>query len=273
MGDSPDIVVVGASAGGVEALRDFVASLPESLGAALFVVLHMSATGGQALPRILRRSSALPVDYAVDGEPIRTGSVMLAPPDHHLLLDVDHVRVTRGPRENNHRPSIDVLFRSAARTYGEHVTGVVLSGTLDDGTEGLHIIRQRGGTAIVQDPAEALYPSMPENAIAYAGADFVLSIKEMGPLLAERAGDPPDRTGKEGETVAETSVLPPEREGPRLLDVSCPACCTRRAARSSTTPAGSGTRGPSTAWSRRRATSWRPRCGSRCGRCRNASTC
>ena len=178
------IVVVGASAGGVEALADLAASLPGDLPAAVFVVLHLPATGTSALPEILRRHGPLPAAHVKDGEPIQPGQIYVAPPDHHVLLRTGHVHLSRGPRENGHRPAIDPLFRSAAREYATRVIGVVLSGALDDGTAGLLAIKSRGGIAVVQDPADALYPGMPGNALEHVQVDHVAAAPSMGKLLA-----------------------------------------------------------------------------------------
>jgi len=183
------IVVVGASAGGVEALVDLAASLPSDLSAAVFVVLHLPATGTSALPEILRRHGPLPAAHVRDGEPIQPGRIYVAPPDHHVLVRTGHVHLSRGPRENGHRPAIDPLFRSAAREYAARVIGVVLSGALEDGTAGLLAIKSRGGIAVVQNPEDALYPGMPGNAVEHAQVDHVLAAASMGKLLTRLLAD------------------------------------------------------------------------------------
>jgi two-component system, chemotaxis family, protein-glutamate methylesterase/glutaminase len=183
------IVVVGASAGGVEALVELAASLPGDLSAAVFVVLHLPATGTSALPEILRRHGPLPAAHVRDSEPIQPGRIYVAPPDHHVLVRTGHVHLSRGPRENGHRPAIDPLFRSAAREYAARVIGVVLSGALDDGTAGLLAIKSRGGIAVVQNPEDALYPGMPGNALEHAQVDHVLAAASMGKLLARLLAD------------------------------------------------------------------------------------
>jgi two-component system chemotaxis response regulator CheB len=162
----------------------------------VFVVLHTQPQGPGLLPDILSRSGPLPACHPEDGDPIRPGEIYVAPPDHHLLIDGDRVRVTRGPKENRHRPAVDPLFRSAALHYGPQVVGVVLSGALDDGTAGLQAIKQRGGVTVVQDPLEALYPSMPQSAMNNVALDYCLPVAEIPPLLArlarESAADPVD---------------------------------------------------------------------------------
>src|SRR5215218_4372253 len=168
-----DIVVVGASAGGVEALMQLVAGLPAELPASVFVVLHTAPTSESVLPEILSRSGALPASAARDGERHERGHIYVAPPDSHMLLADGRIRLTRGPRENGHRPAVDPLFRSAARAHGPLCVGVIVSGTLDDGTAGLRFLKGRGGAALVQDPADALYPGMPSSAIANVEVDGV----------------------------------------------------------------------------------------------------
>ena len=227
-----DIVVVGASAGGVEALVGLAASLPADLPAAVFVVLHLPATGTSALPDILSRHGPLPASHVKDGEPIENGRIYVAPPDHHLLLRSGHVHLTRGPRENGHRPAVDTLFRSAAREYATRVIGVILSGALDDGTAGLLAIKSRGGIAVVQETKDALYPAMPGSALEHVQVDHVLAVASMGDLLArlttEPVGEPPGpvSTGMKVEVeVAGFSLEAMEGEHPgEPSGFSCPDC-------------------------------------------------
>lgn len=188
-----DIVVVGASAGGVEALITLVRALPADLSAAVFVVLHLSPDGESALPQILSRSGALPAMHPQDGERITPGHIYVAPPDHHLLVERGHMRVVRGPRENRCRPAVDPLFRTAARAYGARVIAIVLSGMLGDGTGGLIAVTERGGISIVQDPADTLFAGMAESAIKFDHPAYILPVAEIGPLLVrlthEAAGE------------------------------------------------------------------------------------
>ena len=181
-----DIVVVGASAGGVEALRTLVAGLPEGFPAALFIVLHVPPTTS-VLPAILTRAGKLPAAHARDGDAIEHGRIYVAPPNHHLLLKGDIVRVERGPRENGHRPAINPLFRTAAMRYRERVVGVILSGSLDDGIAGSVAVKRLGGAVLVQDPADALYPTMPKGAIEAGIANEVLPVAGIPSRLVELA--------------------------------------------------------------------------------------
>jgi two-component system, chemotaxis family, protein-glutamate methylesterase/glutaminase len=181
-----DIIVVGASAGGVEALLKFVKVLPENLDASIFIVLHTSPYSPSSLPQVLSRAGALKAKHPRDGEEIKKGLIYIAPPDHHLMLAKDNcIAVRKGPKENRFRPSIDALFRSAALIYGTRVIGIILSGLLDDGTSGMWNIKRCGGVAIVQDPEDALFPSMPENALQYIEADYIIQVGKMGALLPE----------------------------------------------------------------------------------------
>lgn len=160
-----DIIVVGTSAGGVEALTYLVKHLPQELKAAILIVLHVPSHGTSVLPRILSRAGNLPASHAKDGEPIVSGRIYIAPPDYHVIVKPGHLHLTRGLRENSHRPAIDPLFRSVARSYGRRVVGVVLTGVLDDGTAGLEAVKMRLGVAVVQDPDDAMYAGMPRSAI------------------------------------------------------------------------------------------------------------
>jgi two-component system chemotaxis response regulator CheB len=181
-----DIVVIGASAGGVEALRRLVRDLPTGLPASLFVVCHFPPGQRSVLPVLLSRAGMLLATHAVDGEPFLPGHIYVAPPDYHLLLaEGQRIQLTRGPRENHHRPAVDPLFRSAARNYGRRVIGVVLTGFLNDGTAGLLAVRSAGGVAVVQDPADAAVGAMPDNAARIAGADYRVSLDRLAPLLVE----------------------------------------------------------------------------------------
>lgn len=181
----PAVVVVGASAGGIEALTTLARGLPEGFPAAVVVVLHLPPSGTSVLPAILDRVSALPVTAALDGEPLHTGHIYVAPPDHHLIVSPGELALSRGPRENGHRPSVDTLFRTAAATYGNLVIGVVLSGALDDGAAGLALIGRAGGTTVVQDPDDAVYGSMPRAAMERTDVDHVVPVRELPRLLSE----------------------------------------------------------------------------------------
>jgi two-component system chemotaxis response regulator CheB len=203
-----DIVVIGASAGGMDALRQLARELPRGLNAALFLVWHLAPGYRSVLPEVLSRSGPLPALHPRDGDPIEPGRIYVAPPDHHLLLERGYVRVTKGPKENRFRPAIDPLFRSAAYVYGARSIGVVLSGALDDGTAGLWTIKLRGGTAIVQDPADATHRSMPLSALENVAIDHKLAAADIGRLLAglvweEAPADPP---------IAERELARIERE-------------------------------------------------------------
>jgi two-component system chemotaxis response regulator CheB len=180
-----DVIVVGASAGGVQALQALVAQLPAELPASVLVVLHLMSSGTSVLHSILDRAGALPATQALDGERLERGHVYVAPPDHHMLLRGPNLHLSTGPRENGHRPAIDPLFRSAARAYGPRVVGVILSGTLDDGSDGLRLIKERGGATVVQDPEDAAYRGMPENAIQSVRPDRIVSLAQLGATLFE----------------------------------------------------------------------------------------
>ena len=182
-----DIITIGASAGGVEALGALVAGLPVDLPASVFVALHVPSHGNSLLPQILSKRGPLPAEHAEEGRAIEPGRIYVAPPDHHLLIHQGTIRLSRGPRENGVRPSIDPLFRTAARWYGPRAVGVILSGTLDDGTAGLLAIKERGGVTVVQDPDDAIFPGMPRAAIDVVPVDYVLAARRIPELLDQLA--------------------------------------------------------------------------------------
>ena len=186
-GAARDIVVIGASSGGVEALRRLAGALPQDYRGSICVVVHISPDAKPLLPAILGRVGLLPSVLAEDGMPLEPGRIHVAPPDHHLLVERERLTVVRGPRENRHRPAIDPMFRSAAWAYGPRVVGVVLTGNLDDGTAGLWAIKSCGGTAIVQEPAEAAHPDMPTNALMHNRVDYREPLERIAPLLVELA--------------------------------------------------------------------------------------
>jgi len=186
------IVVVGASSGGVEALRIIAASLPEHLSAPVCVVLHTSPESPAILSDLLNRVGPLRVVTASNRERLAPGTIYVAPPDSHLLVEPGTLRLTKGPKENRFRPAIDPLFRSAAQVYGPAVIGVILTGNLDDGTAGLWAIKHLGGIAVVQDPSDAMFPGMPRSALEHVDSDYVVRLTEIGPLIADLTSKPID---------------------------------------------------------------------------------
>jgi len=232
-----NIIVVGASAGGVSALTDFVKSLPQDLPVSVFIVLHTPPYSPSHLPQILTRAGALKATHAEDGEQIEQGRIYIAPPDHHLLLEKgNRMIVKKGPKENGFRPCVDALFRSAAYIYGSRVVGVVLSGMLDDGTSGMWAIKRRGGITIVQHPEDAMYPSMPQNVMQYVAVDHVTPVAKMGALIGalvmQKAAKNPDLT-KEEMKLLKMEVIIATRgdafeigilEMGQLTTFTCPEC-------------------------------------------------
>ncbi|HET9671100.1 MAG TPA: chemotaxis protein CheB [Casimicrobiaceae bacterium] len=225
--------MIGASAGGLAPLRELFAGLPADYGAAIFVVMHVAPETPSVLPAILDRLSALPVGIASAGAPVRPGTAMIAPPDMHLLLDHDRVRLVNGPRENRHRPSIDVLFRSAALAYGPRVTGVVLSGMKDDGAAGLWAIKRRGGAAVVQEPSDAEYPEMPRSAMDIVDVDACVPARDLASTLIRLVAESPAKA-KEPAPVsieAEARMIEQNNSSMAQLDalgqpvpLTCPEC-------------------------------------------------
>jgi two-component system chemotaxis response regulator CheB len=227
------IVVIGASAGGVEALVRLVAELPPDFGLPIFVVLHVPPTTS-FLPQILERAGQLPAVHAEDGDPIRSRRILIAPPDAHMLLDDTKVQLSRGPKENGHRPAVDPLFRSAASCHSGDVVGIVLSGSLDDGADGLATIKRGGGLTIAQEPDEAVYAAMPLSAIRVAAPDHVLPVTEIARLLAsldaDHEPDPAKSKHEEFAMNADPTQLSPEavteanRSRGEVTPFTCPEC-------------------------------------------------
>ena len=206
--DRRNIVVIGASAGGVDALKNLFSLLPADLSASYFVVLHLSPHYPSNLDRILQSVTSMPVSFASDRQRIMPDCVYIASPDRHLMVEQDAIRITRGPRESRARPAVDVLFRSASLAFGQRVIGVVLSGSLDDGTAGLWQIKDRSGLAFVQDPGEAQHRSMPDNAMEYVDVDFVGTIAALAARIAQEVRTalplpdaPPPRPGQQTENL------------------------------------------------------------------------
>ena len=230
---SRDVVAIGGSAGGIEALRELVASLPSDFRPSILVVIHMPAHTRSVLPAILERGGPLPAAHAVDGEPLVGGRIYVAPPDRHLLVRDGTVVLGRGPRENGHRPAVDVLFRSVARWYGPAAIGVVLSGALDDGAAGAAVVARHGGRVVVQEPTEALYDGMPASAIRADDPDAVVPVAAMAALLVEWSREQVHAPAphSDGDLVVETDVADmvdaalddPQRPG-EPVPLSCPDC-------------------------------------------------
>jgi two-component system chemotaxis response regulator CheB len=216
------IIVIGASAGGVGALRTIAAGLAADIGAPICVVQHVGRHRSE-LPKILAQSGPLPAAHAEDGEALTDGRIYVAPPDCHLLIDDGRARLTHGPRENFARPAIDPLFRTAAESCGARAIGVILSGRLSDGAAGLYEIKRRGGAAVVQSPEDAEHPDMPASALAHVAVDYNVAVADLAPLLARLVGE------KAGEAAAPQ----PEQEAiemntdyalHRPVSLTCPNC-------------------------------------------------
>lgn len=211
----PKVVVIGGSAGSIDVIRQVARMLDRDLPAAVVVVVHAQARQRSYLPMILSSQSKLPAQLVSDGDRIRAGEIHVCPPDRHLVIARDHFHLSRGPKEGLNRPSINVTFRSAAITYGNRTIGVLLSGMLDDGAAGIWEISNRGGTTIVQDPDDAIYPSMPLNALRDARVDYRVRSSEIGPLISKLAS---------GEMKPEKSESQ-ENEGEQVFSgFTCPEC-------------------------------------------------
>ncbi|GJL68609.1 MAG: protein-glutamate methylesterase [Nitrospirales bacterium] len=228
----PDIIVIGASAGGITTLKKFVSYLPQDLQASILVVLHLGSYSNSTVDAILSKAGPVSATFAKNGDIISYGRMYVAPPDFHLLIDKDVMVLSKGPRENLWRPSIDTLFRSAAVSYGVRVVGIILSGYLDDGVAGLLAIQRCGGMIMVQDPAEALFPDLPNNALDHMHVDFCLPVEDLARQLIQqvktRVGPefpPPEDLVEENVTVdAYMSHLPPRQVNGKVAGLSCPEC-------------------------------------------------
>lgn len=226
-----NIIVIGASAGGVETLSRLVKLLPSNLPATLFVTVHFPSFGISVLPKILSRSGSLPAMHPEDGQEFQPGTIYIAPPDYHLIVRRDRIHLSHGPRENGHRPAIDTLFRSAARSCGRRVVGVILSGMLDDGTAGLAVIKLLGGITIVQEPEEALFDGMPRSAIQNVAVNYILKLTDMASVLVEITHKPLEEDSVSGEidkdalTVAQDKARLERGERPgEPAPLTCPDC-------------------------------------------------
>ncbi|MGE7136651.1 chemotaxis protein CheB [Luteibacter sp. NPDC031894] len=226
--DRPPLVVIGASTGGVEALSRVCAGLPADFPAAVFLVLHVDAHESM-LPGIIARRASLPVSHALHGERIAAGHIYVAPPDLHMHVQGDKIALERGPKEHHTRPAIDPLFRSAAASGGSKVAAVVLTGDLNDGTLGLRCVKQAGGVAIVQDPEEAVVPTMPLSAMARTSVDLRAPLDDIPAFLCRwvRELSAPPAGPEGGQSMISVSAPAPRRldghENDRTIFV-CPSC-------------------------------------------------
>jgi two-component system chemotaxis response regulator CheB len=224
-----NIIVIGASMGGIEAMKKLLASLPGNIGASLFAVLHLHPNSPSMLHKMLATKTSLPIKFAEDGAVPRQGMVYLAPPDHHLILEEKRMILSHGPRENRFRPAIDTLFRSAAVAHTTRVIGVVLTGMLDDGSAGLQAIKECGGIAVVQDPADADFPEMPKSALNAVKADHCVSLEKMAELLAELTLTPAAKpqavpTRLKQEVSMSKGIIEPDIEA-NILGTPAPFIC------------------------------------------------
>jgi len=206
-----DVVVIGGSAGSIQPLTTIVKQLPGNLAASVLVVVHTRATSDGVLPDILQRVGELNVAFARHEEVLAPARVYVAPPDFHLIVTTAGLQLVHGPRENGFRPAIDPLFRTAARELGPRVIGVILSGALSDGTYGLSLVKQHGGVAIVQDPAEADVDSMPTKALGAVDVDYILPAAEIATAVARLSEERPARRVMDGEQpMARSEDLEPQ---------------------------------------------------------------
>ena len=229
-----DIIAIGASAGGIEALQQLIRVFPVRFPASIFVTVHFPESGSSRLPNILSRAGQLPAVHAADGETIVPERIYVAPPDFHMLPGTQGIRLVRGPRENGNRPAVDPMFRSAAVAFGPRVIGVVLSGNLDDGTSGLAAIKRNGGTAVVQDPEDSLFPSMPQSAIDHVEVDRIVPARSLGKTLIDLVAAPlrelgsapaPDDLMEKRYSAADLETIENAEQHPgKVSSFGCPDC-------------------------------------------------
>lgn len=227
-----DLVVVGCSSGGLDALKILVTALEPDFPASILIVQHVLPDSRSLLPEILNRFSSLPVKTAEDGDVFQEGNIYVAAPDHHLVVTGKRLRLTRTARENRCRPSVDVLFRTTATSHGSRVIGVILTGNLDDGAAGLLAVQECGGLTVVQDPADAAYRGMPDSALRFVSPDHVVSVVKLGGLLnrlvgqeVEKSGlNPADRELESSIESTEPSTAEKVEEMGTLVPVTCPDC-------------------------------------------------
>ena len=206
-----DLIVIGASAGGVEALQELARDLPEDLAATVLVVLHVMSGRPSFLHQIISRAGRLPATQAREGEPLEHGHIYVARPGFHLQVRDNSIHLSSGLPESGHRPAIDSLFLSAARAHGQRTIGVVLTGTLDDGAEGLWMVKDHGGATVVQDPDDAMFSDMPRHAIDHVEPDRIVRLENLGDTLVELLVAPlPPNGAREART--------------REASLTCPSC-------------------------------------------------
>ena len=227
----PSVVLIGASAGGIEPLIRVMEGLPADLAAPVLIVVHIPSDAESRLPEILQRRCAMPVAHAVSGEPLLPGHVFVAPPDRHLMLSDGVGRVVRGPRQNRHRPAIDTLLRTGAQVAGPDAVAVILSGAAGDGVAGAIMVANRGGRVFVQDPAEALFPGMPRKVLEAVPGARPLAVDKIADAVQREVGRgagirvvpaPHGPAGQEDEIMDE--ITPPAPIEPGRPAYSCPDC-------------------------------------------------
>ncbi|HKB87856.1 MAG TPA: chemotaxis protein CheB [Ignavibacteriaceae bacterium] len=228
------IIVIGTSAGGIDALSTICEKLPSDFAIPVFIVWHISPESMNYFPQMLAKKTKLRVQSAIDNQAIKPGYIYTAPPNNHVLIEDSKMRVVYGPKENRFRPAIDPLFRSAAYAFGSDSIGILLSGMLNDGTSGLWSIKDRGGVTIVQDPEEAQFPDMPLNALHNVSIDYKISIEKMGNLLVKLAADHtvnnnsndrPEKMKIEIKMVSDGNVLDTDvKQIGELSEFTCPEC-------------------------------------------------